>query len=158
MSAGSGVAGKAMGWAAMRAAYGGVAFENASSPGATRISGNIGLNDVWSPLLLIAGAASQYGTVKNFTSQVESATLTATAERVSFDWRSHSYGFSPGPSTWKGKWSLPSIDGKAIDIDPPFMYSSPHMNAGLKSDVVVVSYGDYKLRYDFSDDTITRTS
>jgi hypothetical protein len=46
---------------------------------------------------------------------------------------------------------------RQIDIDPPFMYSSPHMNAGLKSDVVVASYGKYGLKYDFSDDTITRT-
>ncbi len=157
MSAGSGVAGKAMGWAAMRPAYGGATFENASSSSSSRVSGTIGLNDVWSPLLLVAGAASQYGTAQNFTSQIESAPLTATSEHVSFDWRNHSYGFSPGPSTWKGQWTLPTIDGKTIDIDPPFMYSSPHMNAGLNSDHVVVSYGSYELKYDFSDDTITRT-
>ena len=157
MSAGGGEAGKAMGWAAMRATYGGVTFENASSFRAARVSGNIGLNDVWSPLLLIAGGASQYGTVENFTSQVEAAALNATAAHVSFSWRSRTYGFTPGPSTWKGKWDLPTIDGKAIDIDPPFMYSSPHMKADLKSDVVVVSYGKYELKYDFSDDSITRT-
>ena len=57
----------------------------------------------------------------------------------------------------RDRWDLPTIDGKAIDIDPPFMYSSPHMKADLKSDVVVVSYGKYELKYDFSDDSITRT-
>ena len=151
-------AGKAMGWAAMRAAYGGATFENSSASGAARVSGNIGLNDVWSPLLLLAGGASEYGTVENFTSQVEAAPFTAVARsRVSFGWRGRNYGFTPGPRTWKGKWSLPTIGGKPIDIDPPFMYSSPHLNAGLQSDVVVASYGKYQLKYDFSDDTITRT-
>ena len=154
----SGAAGKAMGWAAVRAAYGGATFENSSSSGAVRVSGNIGLNDVWSPLLLIVGAASEYGTVQNFTSQVEAAPLTAVERsHVSFGWRGRSYGFTPGPSTWKGNWSLPTIDGEAIDIDPPFMYSSPHLNAGLESDVVVATYGTYELKYDFGDDTITRT-
>jgi hypothetical protein len=161
MSAGSGVAGKAMGWAAMRAAYGGATFENASSSSrrGSRISGNIGLNDVWAPLLLIAGAASDYGTVQNFTEQVEAAPFSAVERsRVSFGpWRGRTYGFTPGPSTMKGNWSLPTIDGKPIDIDPPFVYNSPHLNARLNSDVVVASYGKYELKYDFSDDSITRT-
>ena len=159
MSAG-GVAGEApMGWAAMRAAYGGTTFENATSRADARISGNIGLNDVWSPLLLLAGGASQYGTAQNFTSQVESAPFTATGRsHVSFSWRGRSYGFTPGPSTWKGNWSLPTIVGKPIDIDPPFVYSSPHMSAALGSEVVAASYGKYELRYDFGDDTITRAS
>ena len=160
MSAGGGVAGEApMGWAAMRAAYGGATFENATSRADARISGNIGLNDVWSPLLLLAGGASQYGTAQNFTSQVESAPFTATGRsHVSFSWRGRSFGFTPGPSTWKGNWSLPTIGGKPIDIDPPFVYSSPHMSAALGSDVVAASYGKYELRYDFGDDTITRAS
>ena len=160
MSAGNGVGTEAMGWAAMRAAYGGATFENSTPAASTRVSGNIGLNDVWSPLLLIAGAASQYGTVQNFTLQVESAPFAVTVERsrVTFDWRGRSYSFTPGPSTWKGNWTLPTINGKPIDIDPPFVYSSPHMNAGLMSDVVVASYGKYQLKYDFSDDTITRTT
>ena len=32
------------------------------------------------------------------------------------------------------------------------------MSAKLDSDVVTASYGDYQLRYDFGDDTITRIS
>eukprot|EP01052_Picozoa_sp_SAG31_P003698 SAG31_NODE_145_length_22612_cov_5.938169_17_plen_226_part_00 len=158
-SAGSGLADQAMGWAAMRAAYGGATFENASSAADVRISGNIGLNDVWSPMLLIVGAASEYGTMDNFTSQVEAAPLTAVERsHVNFEWRGRSYGFTPGPSTWKGNWSLPTINGEPIDIDPPFMYNSPHLNAALHSEVVVASYGNYELKYDFGNDTITRTA
>ena len=71
-------------------------------------------------------------------------------------WRSHQFDFTPGPGTWKGTWVLPTVDGKPIDIDPPFVYSSPHMNAELNSDVVTASYGEYKLKYDFGIDTITR--
>jgi hypothetical protein len=156
MAAG-GTAGKPMGWAAMRAAYGGAVFENASSPSSVRISGTIGLNDVWSPMLLVAGAASEYGSSRNFTSQVASAPIVAGRSHVSFSWQGRNYGFTPGPSTWKGEWQLPTVNGKPIDIDPPFMYSSPHLNAALNSDVVVASYGGYHLKYDFSDDTITRT-
>ena len=85
-------------------------------------------------------------------------TVSADRSSVSFGWRGHKFEFIPGPSTWQGNWSLPTIDGKPIDIDPPFVYSSPHMSAKLDSDVVTASYGDYQLRYDFGDDTITLIS
>ena len=151
--------GKAMGYAAMRAAYGGTEFSNATGL-ATLIGGELNLLDVWSPLLLIAGSPTEHGTLEEFAAQVEKAPLTVSADRsrVSFGWRGHTFEFIPGPSTWQGNWSLPTIDGKPIDIDPPFVYSSPHMSAQLDSDVVTAGYGDYRLRYDFGDDTITRIS
>merc|ERR1739848_277565 len=104
----------------------------------------------WSPLLLIAGSPTEHGTLEAFAAQVEKAPLTVSADRssVSFGWRGHTFEFIPGPSTWQGNWSLPTIDGKPIDIDPPFVYSSPHMSAKLDSDVVTAGYGDYQLRYD----------
>lgn len=51
---------------------------------------------------------------------------------------------------------LPTIDGKSIDVDPPFLYKSPHMNADVGSDVVMASYEGYGLKYDFGNDRITR--
>lgn len=153
------VDGKAMGWAAMRAAYGGTFFGNATGPSSPRITGNVNLNDVWSPLILIASGASN-ATAGEFVAQVENAPLTVSADRshISFGWRGKQFEFSPGPSTWKGKWALPTIDGKPIDNDPPFLYQSPHMNAELDSEVVMTTYGSYKLKYDFGDDTITRVA
>ena len=61
-----------------------------------------------------------------------------------------------GPSTWKGQWTLPTLNGKPIDIDPPFVYQSPHLNAKLNSNVVTATYANYSLAYNFTDDTITR--
>ena len=61
-----------------------------------------------------------------------------------------------GPSTWKGEWTLPTLNGKAVDIDPDFVYKSPHLNAALNSDVVTATFGNYSLAYNFGDDTISR--
>jgi hypothetical protein len=156
-------AGAATGWAAMRPAWGGTNFTNATAPGAAAgalLSGTINLLDTWAPLLLVAASARTYGgSLDNFTRQVLAAPLAVGANRshVSFAWHGRAFGFTPGPSTWKGRWTLPTLDGTPVDVDPPFTYNSPHMRAALDSQVVTASYDeDYTLVYNFSDDSITR--
>ena len=90
---------------------------------------------------------------------IASATIStdATHSHVGLEWKGRVFGFTPGPGTWKGEWTLPTLDGKPVDLDPPFVYSSPHLNAAVGSEVVTASYGtNYTLKYDFGDDTITR--
>ena len=151
-------AGTAVGWAAMRPAWGGTNFTNATAPTAKLINGNINLLDTWSPLVIVAADAATYGTLGNFTQQIKAALLTVDAKHahVDFVWNGRQYGFTPGPGTWKGKWTLPTMGGTPVNIDPDFVYSSPHLNAAVGADVVTASYGNYSLAYDFTTDTITR--
>lgn len=151
-------AGEGRGWAGMRPANGGTNFTNTTStknPGAL-ISGNINLLDTWSAFVIVVGTPDEYGTLGNFSQQVQAAPLKADDEVFEWKWKNRTYDFFPGPSTDIGSWRLPEIDGKAVDVDPPFLYSSPHLNAALESETVTASYKDYTLVYNFTDDTITR--
>ena len=47
------------GWAAMRPAWGGTNFSNATAMMATLISGEIEVGDTWSPLVIVAADASR---------------------------------------------------------------------------------------------------
>ena len=158
-AAGDAGGGGTVGWAAMRPAWGGCNFTNATSAAAKLLSAAIFLRDTWSPLVIVAGSAAEYGTVTNFSAQIASATVStdATHSHVGLEWKGRVFGFTPGPGTWKGEWTLPTLDGKPVDVDPPFVYSSPHLNAAVGSEVVTASYGTtYTLKYNFGDDTITR--
>eukprot|EP00040_Diaphanoeca_grandis_P009732 m.49900 g.49900 ORF g.49900 m.49900 type:complete len:705 (-) comp21159_c1_seq1:362-2476(-) len=148
----------ALGWAAMRPAWGGANFTNTTGKGATLTAGNVNPVDTWAPLMLVVGTQMAYGTIDNFTQYITSAKLDVNANQthVDFVWREKTFGFTPGPSTWKGLWALPTIDAHPIDIDPPYMYASPHLNAALDSDVVIANYNNYTLSYNFTDDTIIR--
>ena len=101
---------------------------------------------------------NRYSHVTDFEQKILASALNVDAAHahVEFSWHNTTFGFTPGPGTWHGQWSLPTLDGHAVDVDPPFVYSSPHLNAALNSDVVTTSYGNYTLVYNFSDDTITR--
>jgi len=46
-------------------------------------------------------------------------------------------------------FTLPRINGKAIDVDPPYAYRSPYLLSKVGSDVVTVKYGSRKWEYHF---------
>ena len=51
-------------------------------------------------------------------------------------------------------FQLPSVTGchgKEIEVDPPYQYSGPHLNANVSADTVTLSYGAYVLDYVFAD-------
>ena len=150
--------GAAIGWAAMRAAWGGTNFTNTTSAGHALLSGTVNLHDTWSPLVLVAAMASTYGSLQNFSDQIALSKLSVAGDKshVEYAWQGRRFGFTPGPETWKGTWQLPTIDDKLVDIDPPFVYRSPHLNAELDSEVVTASYGSYVLVYNFTDNTVRR--
>ena len=90
-----------MGWAAMRAAWGGTNFSNATAPTASLVSGEIVLADTWAPLLLIAADAHSYaGGVDAFVQRVMGITLDVDPAHahVEFSWKGHTFGFTPGRS------------------------------------------------------------
>jgi hypothetical protein len=64
-----------------------------------------------------------YGTAANFSKSIQTITVHVDAAgQVLTQWRGRTLEFTPGPSTWKGEWTLPTVDGVAVDIDPPFLY------------------------------------
>ena len=92
--------GDAVGWAALRPAWGGTNFTNGTAAAAHLINGNINLLDTWSPLVIVAADAKSYGgSLENFTEQITTAaSLTVDAKRtqVDFTWHGRHYGFTPG--------------------------------------------------------------
>ena len=74
--------------------------------------------------------------------------------RVTLEWKNHTYTFFVNNVT--NAYQLPTKNGVAVDPNPGFQYSAPHLNAGLGTHVVTMRYKDYVVHYNFSDDTIKR--
>jgi dTDP-D-glucose 4,6-dehydratase len=45
-------------------------------------------------------------------------------------------------------------DGKTIDLNPAYAYNSPYMQSKAGSDIVTLSYGTRKWKYDFGENTV----
>ena len=178
-------------FAATRSAYGGDWLTSKCSGDSCRSRQfELRANDTWSPLILLAGQQSEFGSVDNFTSSVCDARLDVIRPkqaitraspltrplipthlcphpqvldhkrpahqdgRVTLEWKKHSYTFFVNNVT--NAYQLPTKDGVAVDPNPDFQYSAPHLNADLHARVVTMSYKDYVVLYNFSDDTIKR--
>jgi len=108
---------------------------------------------------LAVGEQNDYVTAENFTAAVLAAPLTLTGtppacvKEVSFTFRDHIYKFFPNNVT--GHYQLPTLDGIPVDPDPPFAYSSPHLNAEFNATRITTSYEDYHLHYDFATNGIS---
>ena len=121
-------------------------------------------DDFYGPLIIVAGEKANFGGPDEFANAVLEAPLTVTNQTgavpswVLFEWRGHKYEFFPknGTKGNQNNYTLPQIDGRAIDVSPNFDYSGPHLNAALGSHLVEVKYGNYVLEYDFSDDSVRR--
>ncbi len=51
-------------------------------------------------------------------------------------------------------FTLPKINGKTIDVDPPYAYRSPYLKSRVDSGVVTVTYGDRAWEYDIKNRTV----
>ena len=143
-------------WAAVRTAWSG--FKGLPL-GVNFTRGNLLQNDVWAPLIIVVGEQLVYKTAENFTASVIAAPLTLTGtppavQELSFVFQARTYQFFPNNIT--GKYKLPTLDGTPVDPDPPFAYSSPHLNAQFNATLIHTTYDDYALDYDFATDQIIR--
>ena len=129
-------------------------------------SGMLPYQDPLAPIIIVAGEAKDFGSPDHFANAVLAAPLVVAnatgpvPTSVTFGWQTHTYEFFPNPSkrgsSTPNRYRLPTVDGVAIDVSPPFAYSGPHLNAALGSDTVELKYNDYVLEYNFSDDSIKR--
>jgi len=53
-------------------------------------------------------------------------------------------------------FTLPKINGKTIDVDPPYTFRSPYLESKFDSGIVTVRYEDRQWEYDVEKRTVTR--
>jgi len=58
----------------------------------------------------------------------------------------------------KEPFILPRIDGKTIELDLEYNYSSPYMQCKMGSDIVTVRFGEKQWDYDFAKNTVTEVA
>ena len=103
--------------------------------------------------MVVGEQSRRYPNSEHFIDAVLAAPLRLTGatpagfNEVSFAFGGHRYHFFPNNIT--GQYRLPTLDGKAVQPDPPFAYSGPHLNAAFNATVIHAQYESYALRYDF---------
>lgn len=146
-------------FAAVRSVWGGDVPEPAGA-----VSMTLTPNDTWAPIIILTGRSEQHGSAESFSTAVLATGLAIRpgphrgAKEVSLSWNGKRYLFHAQNAT--GRYVLPEIDGRAVNISPPFQYFSPHMSADLGAEVVTAAYPGYTLEYRFKDgaDAIVRVS
>lgn len=53
---------------------------------------------------------------------------------------------------------LPKINGKTMDVDPPYTYRSPYLESKFDSGIVTVKFGDRRWEYNVGKRTVTKVS
>ena len=117
-----------------------------------------------SPIVMVAvekgSAVGQFESLEAFAAAVEAAPLSSGNGSLTFSWGAEQrYEFFPASNTTAPTgYRLPTINGKQVDVAPPYGYASPHLQAPVYgSPIVTARYGaGYVLEYDFGADTITR--
>lgn len=150
-------------WAAIRFAWGGYSLRDANLSQNT--SFRLTAQDKYTPVVFVAGDASTFGSLDNFTGSVlaaefsedythgghQNATVTFTPPgqgglpTLSFPWAASSSGYR-----------LPSVGGVVLDDAPSLVYDGPFMRARLGEAQVLATAKpvgvDLSLRYDFDKD------
>jgi hypothetical protein len=117
-------------------------------------------NDAYSPIIIQTGRRADYGSFEKFQKAILDAPLKYENNRVDYRGPSSSriefFAMTPTMRNDEGKdYILPKINGKTIDLDPEYAYSSPYMQNMAGSAIVTLRYGDRKWMYDFDRNTVT---
>lgn len=155
---------------AVRPAYGGYEWDMSGAWTVTTASGDtvsqlMVLKDEWSPIVFYAGDSSEFGSFENFVDELLRSELTIESDGV-FDTDPDEITFV-GPNNVEikffarqelpsGRYKLPTVNGKVINLKPEYAYDSPYVKSIWGSHVVTVTVGDYVARYDFVDNTVER--
>lgn len=106
-----------------------------------------------SRILLHAGDISTHGSLAKFRAGVLANPLRVTAQKVEYSFgatrtRIEAWLYDGGHPE---RFTLPRVDGKAIDLRPPMTYQSPYLKGRFGSDQITVTVGSVKQQLDFSD-------
>jgi hypothetical protein len=116
-------------------------------------------HDIYSPIIIQTGRRADYGSFEKFQKAILAAPLKYDDNKVEYRGPNSSrlefFAMTPRMRKEEGKdYILPKIDGKTVDLDPEYAYSSPYMQNKAGSDIVTVSYGDRKWEYDYAKNQI----
>ena len=110
-----------------------------------------------SRILFHAGDATTHSTFEKFRSAVLASRLAVSPEKVE-------YQFGPAATRivatvfdvdHTSAFTLPTVDGRPIDLRPATTWQSPYLNGDFGSDKVSITVGPVKQVLDFSRDTIS---
>lgn len=117
------------------------------------------LNDKYSPIIIQTGRRAVYGSFEKFHQAILAAPLKVDGRDVDYTGphsdRIQFFGMTPEARKAGKEYALPKVDGRTIDLNPEYAYSSPFMQRKTGSDVVTLSYGDRTWEYDFDENTVT---
>lgn len=116
-------------------------------------------NDIYSPIIIQTGRRADYGSFEKFQKAILAAPVKNDDNKVEYHGpnaaRVEFFPMTPEALKKGNKYTLPKVDGKTVDLDPEYAYSSPYMQNKAGSAIVTLRYGDRAWEYDFGKNTIT---
>ena len=105
-----------------------------------------------SRILLHAGDIASHGSFEKFKADVLASRLRVTPDKVDyqFDRAANHIEMTLYDAQSPGRFTLPLINGRPVDLHPAKTYESPYLNADFGSDKISVSIGPMKNVIDFS--------
>ena len=117
------------------------------------------LNDVYSPIIVQTGRAQDYGSFEKFQAAILNAPLTHENNKVEYHGPNSAkiefFPMTPARLQAGEAYTLPTVNGKTIDLNPEYGYYSPYMQRKEGSDIITLIYGDRKWEYHFKNSTVT---
>ncbi len=105
-----------------------------------------------SRVILHAGDIASHGSFDKFKADVLANRLQVTADKVDYQFGTSANRLEVTLYDEKapGRFALPLINGKPVDLHPATTYQSPYLNADFGSDKISVSVGPFRRLLDFS--------
>lgn len=105
--------------------------------------------DEFLPIVFVAGREAEHPTMDDFTAYVSSISLTTREETLICSFRDPSGGeVSLGMDIGKQP-SIPTVNGKPVNLKPKRVFDSPFLESERGSGVVTIRRADWKLELDF---------
>lgn len=103
------------------------------------------LEDPFSPIIFEANAKENYGSLEAFQKEIFSNKLRSKSRSIEY----YSRAYNNHLTLYSDYSQLPKINGETINLNPPFVYQSPFINAEFGGDSVNISVGDRELNLNF---------
>ena len=103
------------------------------------------LEDPFSPIIFEAIAKENYSSIEAFQEEIFSNKLLSKSRSIEY----YSRAYNNHLTLYSDYSQLPKINGETINLNPPFVYQSPFINAAFGGDSVNISVGDRELNLNF---------